>query len=333
MQQNLDLRPFNSLAVSSTARYFTQVNSVEELKQALQHSRQQQLPVLLLGGGSNLVLTEDFPGLCIQISLQGVQWCNIDDNWVKVTAQAGENWHQFVDHCLQHGAYGLENLALIPGTVGAAPIQNIGAYGVDINDFMLDLKALNRDSLQMQYFSREDCAFGYRDSIFKTAARDRYIITEVSFKLRRMPKLMVSYGALADQLSDLADPSPQDLFDAVVRTRSAKLPDPNQLANVGSFFKNPVVSKLHHQRLKQQYPGLVAYADPAGMKLAAGWMIDHCGWKGYRKGDAGVHDKQALVLVNYGAASGAEVLALASAIQTDIKQHFDVELEIEPRCY
>ena len=333
IQQDIDLKKFNTLAVSAKGRYFARVENQQQLQEALAFSKQQDLPVLLLGGGSNLILTQDYSGLVIQIALKGIEWREIDADWVQVTAQAGENWHQFVEYCLHQGAFGLENLALIPGTVGAAPIQNIGAYGVEITDYMESLRAYDRETEVVREFSCEGCGFGYRDSIFKSVCRDRFVILSVTFRLRRIAKLQLSYGALAQSLAHLDSPSPEDLFNAVVDIRQSKLPDPQQLANAGSFFKNPVVSREHFQRLQQKHPEIVAYPDPQGMKLAAGWLIDHSGWKGYRQGDVGVHERQALVLVNYGTASGEQILDLAGKIQNDIRQRFDVELEIEPRCY
>ena len=227
----------------------------------------------------------------------------------------------------------MENLALIPGTVGAAPIQNIGAYGVEIKDYMLELQALDRTTLQMRCFTVDECEFAYRDSVFKNALLDQFVITAVTFRLRKKPKLQLNYGGLADELAGVSTPGPQDLFDAVVSLRSSKLPNPDTLANVGSFFKNPVVSKSQYKNLKEQYPKLVGYSDPQGVKLAAGWLIDAAGWKGFRRGSVGVHDKQALVLVNYDQAQGGEILDLAAQIQADIADRFNVELSIEPRIY
>ncbi len=333
MLENQSLKSLNSLALEARARYFLAVSDIDELRQALVFARQRTLPVLLLGGGSNLVLTEDFPGLCIQLLLRGIETQPLANKRVRVSAGAGENWHQFVSHCLRQGWHGLENLALIPGTVGAAPVQNIGAYGVEINAFFHSLQALDRETLELRTFCLDECEFGYRDSIFKGTAMDRYVITRVSFDLSRIPALKLTYGALGDELDDCADPKPQDLFDAVVRVRSSKLPDPDRLPNAGSFFKNPVITTERFAALKEQYPDIVAYPEHHRVKLAAGWMIDRAGWKGYRRGDAGVHDRQALVLVNHGAASGKEILSLASDIRADILQRFGVELEIEPRCY
>ncbi len=332
-QSNYSLRELNTLGLAVRSRCYLRVDNQAQLREALDYAAQQQLPVLVLGGGSNLVLSDDFPGLCIHIDFRGIEAEVLDEHWVKVRVQAGEAWHPFVSHCLDQGWYGLENLALIPGTVGAAPIQNIGAYGVEIKDYLLELQALDRQTLRLERFDLSSCQFGYRESVFKGRHRDRYIICSVTFKLRRQPKLTLHYGGLAEELAGIQAPTPRHLFDAVVRVRSQKLPDPQQLPNAGSFFKNPLIGEDQFQTLKQRYPQIVAYPDAAGVKLAAGWLIDQAGWKGYRQGDVGVHVKQALVLVNYGAASGHQVLELAARIQADIRQRYGIELEIEPRVY
>jgi UDP-N-acetylmuramate dehydrogenase len=297
---------------------------------ALALARQRQWPLLVLGGGSNLVLSGDFPGLCLQVALRGISHEILDSQWVCVTAAAGENWHEFVALCLRQGWHGLENLALIPGTVGASPIQNIGAYGVEMGDFLSHLEAIDRQTGERRRFSVRECRLGYRDSLFKRQARDRYVITSVSFRLRRQPKPNLTYRVLAEALAGEGAPTPRALFDAVIAIRQQKLPDPRALPNAGSFFKNPVVSLEHYQSLKARFPALSAYPDSGGMKLAAGWLIDQAGWKGVGEGGAAVHDAQALVLVNRGGATGADVRRIAAAIGDDVFARFGVRLEPEP---
>jgi UDP-N-acetylmuramate dehydrogenase len=269
------------------------------------------------------------------MALLGRRVLSDDGETVVVEAEAGEPWHPFVLWTLEQGLGGLENLSLIPGTVGAAPMQNIGAYGVEIKDAFAGLTALDRQSGELRDFSLADCAFGYRDSLFKRQA-GRWLILRVRFRLRRHAELRLDYGPLRQQLAaqGCVAPTPQEVSRAVCAIRSEKLPDPAVLGNAGSFFKNPLVSAEQAARLREQYPGLVAYpADEGVVKLAAGWLIEQAGWKGFRDGDAGVHDKQALVLVNHGQATGGELLALARRIQADIAERFDVELEIEPNVW
>nr|WP_242521524.1 UDP-N-acetylmuramate dehydrogenase [Motiliproteus sp. SC1-56] len=333
METNRALRDENTLHLPARALRFLRADQLDQAREAIELAREQRWPLLVLGGGSNLVLTRDFPGLCLQIALAGISHRPLDGEWVEVSAAAGESWHGFVEHCLMQGWYGLENLALIPGTVGASPIQNIGAYGVEIKDFFHELEAIDRTTGKLRRFTRAQCGFGYRDSVFKRDGRDRYVITQVTFRLRRKPRLNLAYGALAQALSHLESPGPRDLFNAVVALRRAKLPDPAQLPNVGSFFKNPVVSEGQFSQLKTQYPELVAFPDPKGVKLAAGWLIEKAGWKGVCDGGVAVHEAQALVLVNRGGARGEDVLRLAGRIQADIQARFGVGLEIEPRVY
>lgn len=336
IDEQVDLQAYNTLRLPSKARFFCRVHDLDTLREAVTHAQSLNLPLLLLGGGSNMVLCHDFPGLCILIELTGIQRIDLSKNQVLVRVGAGENWHRFVETSINQGYYGLENLALIPGTVGAAPVQNIGAYGVEIKDFLESVEVLDLESLELRTFNREACGFGYRDSIFKGRLRDRYAITSVTFRLNLKPSLAMGYGELAQDLEAIKDrvPGPRDLFEAVCRIRARKLPDPHLLANAGSFFKNPLVDGNRLLQLQAQYPDLVSYPEPDGrFKLAAGWMIDRSGWKGVREGAVGVHEHQALVLVNYGQGRGVDILRLAKAIQLDIFRRFQVELEIEPRIY
>lgn len=329
---NQSLKPYNTLAVDVCAAAFCTVTSVADLKDLLRHQTRQKL--LVLGGGSNLVLTADFDGLVILNRIPGVQILQEDSESVVLRVGAGENWDKLVETCVNQGWFGLENLSWIPGSVGAAPIQNIGAYGVELKDHLLSVEALRLSDLSEQSFALEQCGFGYRDSVFKQAEKGRYVITGVVLRLNKVATLKLDYGEIrrsAEQWGyDCETLTPQDVRQIIIRIRSAKLPDPQQAANVGSFFKNPVVSSELFCRIQQQEPQVVAYPQADGrVKLAAGWLIDRLGWKGRRMGQARVHDQQALVLVNEGGGS-EDVLTLAHAIQKQVKAHFGVELEIEP---
>lgn len=332
VQQQVALRPYNSLAVDVRARFFVAVRSLEQLQAALAWAEQQQVDVLLLGGGSNLVLAADVNALVIHIQLRGIQVLSEDAECACIEVQAGENWHDFVQWSLAQGFSGLENLSLIPGSVGAAPVQNIGAYGVELKDHVHSVLVYDRDTAEVERLTAEQCQFAYRDSLFKREA-GRRVILSVVFKLPKHPCLQLDYGDLRGYLAaqQITQPTPQDVSRAVCAIRAAKLPDPQQLANAGSFFKNPVISAEQALKLQKTYPSLVQFAQADGqVKLAAGWLIDQAGWKGFRHGDAGVHAKQALVLVNYGTATGQQILALAAQIQADVLQRYGVELEIEP---
>jgi UDP-N-acetylmuramate dehydrogenase len=293
------------------------------------------VPLLVIGGGSNLLLTADLAALVLRMATRGIRVLSDDGSRVVVEAEAGEPWHPFVQHTLAAGFAGLENLSLIPGTVGAAPMQNIGAYGVEIKDVFAGLTALDRESGELRDFSLEQCNFGYRDSVFKQQP-GRWLILRVRFKLDRAAHLHLEYGPVRQRLSEqgIEQPTPSDVSRAICSIRSEKLPDPAVLGNAGSFFKNPLVPAAVVTQIKAQHPDLVAYPQADGqMKLAAGWLIERAGWKGFRDGDAGVHKLQALVLVNYGTATGLQLLDLAQRIQKDIAERFHVELEMEPNRY
>ena len=332
IQEQVSLRPYNTLAIDVRARFFVAVHSLEQLQAALAWAEQRKLTVFLLGGGSNLVLTSDLDVLVIHIQLQGIAVLSEDADFARIEVQAGENWHDFVQWSLAQGLSGLENLSLIPGNVGAAPVQNIGAYGVDLKDHLESVLVYDRETQRTQRLTTEQCQFAYRDSLFKRES-GRRVILSVIFKLPKKVNLHLDYGDLRGYLAgqQITQPTPQDVSRAVCEIRTEKLPDPRYLANAGSFFKNPVVSAEHAQQLQKAYPNIVKFAQADGqVKLAAGWLIDQAGWKGVRQGDAGVHAKQALVLVNYGTASGQQILQLASQIQADILQRYGVTLEIEP---
>ncbi|GHA11801.1 UDP-N-acetylenolpyruvoylglucosamine reductase [Arenicella chitinivorans] len=331
LQADADLRHYNTLGVPARARYLTVVNSTTLLTQALQFAHEANLAVLVLGQGSNTVLTRDFDGLVIHNQLRGVDVIQETDSYVELRVAAGENWHQFVSFAVTKHWYGVENLALIPGLVGAAPIQNIGAYGVEVKDVITAVEYVDRTTLAIQTLSNDACQFAYRDSVFKNALCDATVITAVQIRLNKRAALNLDYPALADQAGK--QPSLESVFDAVCRIRTQKLPDPAAIPNAGSFFKNPVVTTEHHQRLKSQFPDLIGFATDDGYKLAAGWLIDQAGWKNKEISGVRVHRQQALVVINPSNRSGADVMALAAAIQQDIVRIYDVQLEVEPRIY
>lgn len=336
IQSDVDLQSFNTMTIAARARYFCAATTLEELREALSFAREQQLPVLPLGGGSNIVLTRDFPGLALHVGLKGLSFESRQDG-VRICAAAGENWHQLVMRSVEMGLGGLENLALIPGNIGAAPIQNIGAYGVELKDSFEQLTAMELATGNLVTFTAEECQFGYRDSLFKNAGKDRYLICEVQLKLRPGWQPQVSYPALQQYFSEhhlpADDLTPAQVAQAVIEIRNSKLPNPVEIPNAGSFFKNPVVSDVQYNQLKALHPQLVAFAAGEDWKLAAGWLIDQAGWRGFRRGGVGVHDRQALVLVNPGHCCGSQVVALADDIAKDIQQKFGVTLEAEPRFY
>lgn len=322
------LKAFNTFSIDQTAENFVAVESTEELKEALNLAQFERK--FILGGGSNLLLTQPIKGLCIHIALKGINVIQEDDKTVIVEAMAGENWHDFVCWTLEQGYGGLENLSLIPGNVGTSPIQNIGAYGVELKDVFESCTALDCHNLTQRTFTREDAQFGYRSSFFKTKGKGRYVISAVQFRLTKKAHVInTSYGAIKEALGN-KESTPQNIAHAVISIRQSKLPNPAKLGNSGSFFKNPVITKAQFNQLLTTYPKLPSYPQKNGeVKVPAGWLIDHLGYKGKRIGDAGVHKKQALVLVNYGNASGQEILALAQKIQASVKESFNILLEAE----
>jgi len=330
IQHNISLKPFNTFGMDVKAAAFTEITSEDQLPALLKFVNTYNGPVLFLGGGSNLLFTSDFDGLVVHIATRGIEVVDEDDDYVYVRGKAGENWNDFVQFCVKRNYGGLENLSLIPGNVGSAPIQNIGAYGVEIKDtfYMLDAVAVRNGEFR-EFFS-DECDFGYRHSIFKTELKGSYIILSVTFRLHKNPGLSLSYGSIKDQLNAMGlKESVQAVSEAVISIRQSKLPDPLELGNAGSFFKNPVISNQHFNQIQALHPGIPSYPAEGGVKLAAGWLIEKCGWKGYRDGDAGVHEKQALVLVNYGAANGTQILTLAHKIMDSVKTTFGVEIEPE----
>ncbi|MNG90206.1 UDP-N-acetylenolpyruvoylglucosamine reductase [compost metagenome] len=334
-QEQVSLKPYNTFGIDVKARYFTQAHDDQEVRQALAQAQQGGVPVLVIGGGSNLLLTRDIDALVLHMASRGRRVLSDDGERIVVEAEAGEPWHPFVQWTLAQGYCGLENLSLIPGTVGAAPMQNVGAYGVEIKDVFVGLTALDRETGELRDFGLAECAFGYRDSLFKRNP-GRWLILRVRFALSRTLQAHLDYGPVRQRLAEqgVTEPTAQAISEAICSIRREKLPDPAELGNAGSFFKNPVVSAELVERIRAQYPGVVAYPQADGqVKLAAGWLIEQAGWKGHREGDAGVHRLQSLVLVNYGQASGAQMHALARRIQADILERFGVELEMEPNLY
>lgn len=333
VQTAFSMRALNTLGIEAMAHAYLPINSVADLQLVRSNPVLSQLPRLILGGGSNVVLTRDFPGLVLHIRNQGIQVVGEDADTVTIRAAAGENWHRLVEWTLAQGLGGLENLSLIPGNVGAAPIQNIGAYGVEMQDRFHALTAFDFMTGEMLTLRREDCAFGYRDSIFKHALRDRAIVIDVTFSLPKRWQADVRYGDITDELAvrGIVKPDPRDISNAVIAIRTRKLPDPAVIGNAGSFFKNPIIPAAQRDALLAQHPALVSYQQTdGGFKLAAGWLIDQCGWKGRALGRVAMYQKQALVLVNLGGASGQDVVRLSEAVQADVMARFGVVLEPEP---
>ncbi len=327
------LRALNTFGIDAKAASYLRVTGIDELRAVRHDPALASMRRLVLGGGSNLLLTGDFDGLVLHMVNLGIAVTAEDEDHVFVTAQAGENWHRFVQWTIDHGVPGLENLSLIPGSVGASPIQNIGAYGSEMAEHFHSLQAFDVDTGEMLSLTKQECAFGYRDSVFKHGLRARAVIVAVTFALPKRWQPNLRYAELAAEIDarGIQSPTAKDISEAVIAIRTRKLPDPAKIGNAGSFFKNPVVSAEQRNALLAQHPALVSYPQADGSyKLAAGWLIDQCGWKGKSLGAAGVHEKQALVLVNRGGASGAEILQLAKTIRDDVHASFGVLLEPEP---
>jgi len=327
IQQNISLKKYNTFGIHVNAKRFVEINSTPELKEILA----QEKDVFLLGGGSNMLLTSDIEKLVIHLNLKGIIINEVNNDNVLVTAEAGENWHDFVIWCISQNYGGLENLSLIPGNVGTSPIQNIGAYGIEIKDTFHQLEAIEITTGNKTVFNKDNCNFGYRNSVFKNELKGKYIITNVTFKLtKNNHKTNISYGAIKEVLKDIKEPTLKDISDAVIAIRQSKLPDPKEIGNSGSFFKNPVINIDLFKKLQEQYSDIPNYkVSSTEIKMPAGWLIEQCGFKGKRFGETGVHEKQALVLVNYGNASGQEVFQLAKKIQQTVLEKFAIPLEIE----
>ena len=338
IQENFSLKNHNTFGVDVSAKYFAEVHSVEELIEVLKQNPTHALTntpthQLFLGGGSNILFTKNFDGLVIQLDLKGVSEQIINENEVLVTAKSGENWHEFVQFCLNKNYGGLENLSLIPGNVGTSPMQNIGAYGTEIKDVFVSCKVLNLETLEIEEFDNEKCRFGYRDSIFKQEGKGKYVILEVTFKLTTKNHLIkTEYGAIKGELEKMSvdNPTIQDVSKAVIHIRQSKLPDPKVIGNAGSFFKNPTISKEQFQEVQIKYPEIPHYPSGDLVKVPAGWLIEQCGWKGKQIGNVASHKLQALVIVNAtGNASGREIFDFSSLIIDSVKEKFGIELERE----
>jgi UDP-N-acetylmuramate dehydrogenase len=326
------LKAFNTFGMDVRAKLFISFESESQLQEILRLPEVQQEKKLVLGGGSNILFTQDFDGIVLKNSIIGIKQEALDEEQTLVTAGAGEAWHDLVVYCLQHSLAGIENLSLIPGTVGAAPLQNIGAYGVELKDVFHSLRAVEIASGEAREFEREDCHFGYRDSIFKQAAKDKYIVTEVRLVLRKIPVLNTSYGAIQATLEEMQvkEITIAAVSEAVCRIRRSKLPDPVKIGNAGSFFKNPEIPKTQFEELQRQYPSIPGYVvSEEMMKVPAGWLIEQCGWKGKQLGAYGVHKDQALVLVNFGGAPGQKIRELAEDIINSVEQKFGISLHPE----
>ncbi|UII80563.1 UDP-N-acetylmuramate dehydrogenase [Flagellimonas sp. CMM7] len=331
IQENISLKSYNTFGIDVKARFFIEINGLAQLQKVLELEAYPKK--FIISGGSNMLLTKDIDALVMHINLKGITVVEEDEDEVVVKAMAGENWHELVLWSLDNGYGGLENLSLIPGNTGTAPIQNIGAYGVELKDVFVSCSAMEIESGNLIAFDAKDCEFGYRDSIFKNDAKDKYIITSVNLKLtKKNHDLNTGYGAIEGELKQkgIVYPTIQDVSNAVIAIRQSKLPDPKELGNSGSFFKNPVISKKNLEKLKKVHPNIPSYSmDKDQFKVPAGWLIEQCGFKGKRYGDAGVHEKQALVLVNYGNATGGEILELAQLIHQEVDSKFKIRIHPE----
>ncbi len=331
LHKNISLKPYNTFAINANASVFGVFSSIGDLESLLKERTPDQA-LFILGGGSNILFINDFSGLILKNELRDIQLIREDDEYYYVQASAGENWHNFVLYCLNKNYYGLENLSLIPGCVGASPIQNIGAYGVEIKDVFEELEAYDLQQKQVRIFKHDECGFGYRDSVFKRQYKNRFVILGVTYRLSKHPRLKTSYGVIEQELTKMGVTviTPRAISDAIIRIRSSKLPDPAITGNAGSFFKNPVITQSLYNQIKLTDPSVPGFpAEEGCIKVPAGWLIEQCGWKGYRKGDAGCYDKQALVLVNYGNATGKEIYVLSEEIIQSVLSRFNIQLERE----
>jgi len=331
--ENYSLKKVSTFHVKTNAEYYTEFASVDELKEILSSEFIKINPYMILGGGSNILFTSDYEGIIIRNVFKGISTVKEEGDTIYIKANSGERWHSFVIHCVNNNYGGIENLSLIPGTVGAGPIQNIGAYGAELKDVLHEVEAINIKTQEIKTFTNAECKFGYRESVFKHELKGKYIILSVTLKLVKNPaKVNLGYGSLSKELQDegITNPTIKDVSNAVIKIRSSKLPDPDKIGNAGSFFKNPVIANVQFEKVKGQHPNVVSFpAEEGYTKLAAGWLIEQCGWKGKRFGDAGVHVDQALVLVNYDDATGKEIYDLSTKIIQSVKEKFGVELERE----
>lgn len=333
IQENISLKPYNTFGIDAKADFFTTVKSTAEIQALIRSDFFRREKVLILGGGSNILLTDNFPGIVVKIDVKGKEVIKEDEEYVWLKVGAGENWHQVVLYCIENNFGGIENLSLIPGTTGAAPMQNIGAYGVEVKDVFTYLEAVNVQNGYVEIFDHKASKFGYRESIFKNIAKNNYVITQVVFRLtKKNHKLNIEYGAINSVLEEkgINNPTIKDVSDAVIKIRQSKLPDPAKTGNAGSFFKNPVVHKEVYDHLKTLYPKIPHYpVDINEVKIPAAWLIEQCGWKGERRDNIGVHELHTLVLVNLGGGKGKNLVQLSQDIQESVKQKFGIELQPE----
>lgn len=336
LKSNTSVLQYNTFGIDVLAKYFSSFNNLEELKELLNTKEFKENNQLILGGGSNILFTKNFDGIILKNNIKGIEVVNETEHDVYLKVGAGENWHQFVLHTIENNFAGVENLSLIPGNVGASPMQNIGAYGVEIKDVFHELEAIHKETGELVKFDNKSCEFGYRESVFKNKVKNQFVITSVTYKLSKNPVFNTSYGAIEKQLEEnkVKELSIKAISDAVIQIRQSKLPDPNQIGNAGSFFKNPIISKVKFEDIKKNYPNIASYPiDELHVKVAAGWLIDTLGWKGKTYGNYGVHKNQALVLVNYGGAKGEDVFNLSTQIIQSVKENFGIQLEREVNIY
>ncbi len=336
VKENFSLKKYNTFGIDVMAQYFAGFSTIEQLEELLEFEKLKinnlKSTTFILGGGSNILFTKNVEGVVLKNEIKGIERIKEDENYVYIKAGAGESWHELVLYCINNNLAGMENLSLIPGNVGASPMQNIGAYGVEIKDVFHQLEAFHLLEKKIVRFAKDDCKFSYRESIFKGEFKDRFVILNVTYRLNKIPHFNTSYGAIEQELQTMGikELSIKAISQAVINIRSSKLPDPAVIGNAGSFFKNPEINNEQFVNLKTAFSAMVGYDLHNGKtKLAAGWLIEQCGWKGYRKKDAGCHAKQALVLVNYGDAKGNEILTLSEEIIVSIKEKFGVQLERE----
>ena len=332
-QENFSLKKYNTFGIEAMAKYFATFKNVAELGECVEFVKSSALSskpaVLILGGGSNILFTKNYDGVVLKNEIAGIQQVDEDEDFVYIKAGAGESWHQLVLYCVKQNLGGVENLSLIPGSVGASPMQNIGAYGVETKDVFHSLEAYHLQEQKIVNFGIADCEFGYRESVFKGKYKNEFVITNVTFRLNKNPLVNTSYGAITQELDRMgvSTPTIQNVSQAIINIRQGKLPDPARIGNAGSFFKNPEIANAAFLKLQEKFPAIIGYDLRNGKtKLAAGWLIEKCGWKGYREGDAGCNDKQSLVLVNFGKATGDEIFALSDKIIRSVKERFGVEL-------
>jgi UDP-N-acetylmuramate dehydrogenase len=335
IQENISLKSYNTFGIDKKARFFAFAENEEDVKNLIQEAQRRNIPLIVLGGGSNVLLTNDLEALVMKIDIKGYRTLDETEDSVFLEVGAGEIWHDFVLEAIKKGLGGVENLSLIPGTVGASPMQNIGAYGVEIKEVFHQLRAIDRNTMQTTMFDAAACRFGYRESIFKNDFKDRFIITHVIFRLNKKPKFNISYGAITETLHQLGHQnlSLQAISEAVIAIRKSKLPDPALIGNAGSFFKNPTVHPKKYQELLNQFPEIPGFPNEEGVKIPAAWLIEKAGWKGKRFGNIGVHQHQPLVLVNYGGGDGKEIKDLSERIQRSVNQIFGINLNAEVNFY